>query len=307
MIHLNEDGSAKFEKCHGGKFEQRKNAVGHFLDGKFVICGGLAVEYKIDCNVIDDVNTKTFKMTSLGGRHSAASIKLNQSAMWITGGYDKTWFDVKLTEIVSVDGSASGINMPFGVYGHCMVQYKPDAIILIGGAVNGKMSKKTWIIDPMNGFNMTKGPNLIEGRYYHSCGKVKDKDGNVIVVTAGGTQSQSMELLNTTQMLKWTKGTFLILKMFLEINQVHTYPFCNEGPMLPYYVRDASMIQTQENKVVLVGGSVGHGTLNTIQELDINDFQWREITLPIKTLRQDHLAFAATKDQLKLFCGKLTK
>ena len=153
---------------------------------------------------------------------------------------------------------------------------------------------------------MTEGPKLIKGRYLHSCGKAKDKDGNVIVIAAGGDEEYSVEMLNTSLMDEWTEGNFFDFENVFR-NLPSKCPFFNKGPTLPYNIGRASMVQSKENTVVLVGGTVGHDTLNTILELDINDFEWKEITLPIETLRQDHLAFAATEDQLKLFCGKFEK
>ena len=44
--------------------------------------------------------------------------------------------------------------------------------------------------------------------------------------------------------------------------------------------------------------------LNTILELDGIDSDWKEIELPVKKLRFGHHAFAATQDNLKIFCGK---
>ena len=77
----------------------------------------------------------------------------------------------------------------------------------IGGKQNGKSnSKKTWIIDPTNGFNIAEGPSLNEGRMYHSCGKMKDEYGNVLVVVAGGYKRDSVEVLNTTLMKEWVYG-----------------------------------------------------------------------------------------------------
>ena len=79
---------------------------------------------------------------------------------------------------------------------------------MIGGKQNGEWdSDKTWIIDPKNGFNIAEGPSLKEGRQYHSCGKMEDVYGNVLVIVAGGDGwMDSVEILNTTLMKEWVEG-----------------------------------------------------------------------------------------------------
>ena len=208
VIFLNEDGSTVYERCQTGKYERRYSAVGDFLDEKFVVCGGWGKDdvIKNDCEVIDATETKVFNM-SVNGRRYASSIKLNQSTMWITGGYDSNENYLNSTEFVTVNGSTAAVTLPFTVYTHCMIQYQPDAILLIGGQQDYEWnSDKTWIIDPTNGFNITEGPPLKEGRTDHSCGKWKDEYGNVIVMVAGGYRTDSVEILNTTQMKEWVKG-----------------------------------------------------------------------------------------------------
>ena len=209
VIHFNQDGSTGFERCQTGKHERRKKAIGDLLDDKFVVCVGYGRRSvkKNDCEVIDETGTKIFNMSAAIGRVSASSIKLNQTTIWITGGKDSNSNKLNLTEFVTVNGSTSGVNLPFRVFGHCMVQYKPDAILLIGGKQNSNLfSDRTWIIDPTNGFNITEGPVLKERRKYHSCGTVKDELGNVHVIVAGGYKMDSVEILNTTLMKEWVTG-----------------------------------------------------------------------------------------------------
>ena len=130
--------------------------------------------------------------------------------MWITGGMDSNWNNLHSTKVVTINGSTSGIDLPFTVSSHCMVQYQPNAVILIGGDQNGNAdSDKTWLIDPTNGFDIIQGPNLNQGRAYHSCGILKDDSGNVLVIVAGGGNMKSVEVLNTTSLKEWIEGRYI--------------------------------------------------------------------------------------------------
>ena len=110
VIYPNEDYSTVFERCQTGKYERRENAVGDFLDDKFIVCGGYGKDdvEKNDCDVIDEIETKTFDIF-VNGRVHASSIKLNQSTMWITGGRDSDWENLNSTYLVTVNGSSAGV------------------------------------------------------------------------------------------------------------------------------------------------------------------------------------------------------
>ena len=64
---------------------------------------------------------------------------------------------------ISVHGDTIQMNLfyAFSVNSHCMVQYDSSKVYLIGGYQSGRdnseTSKKTWIIDPTNGFVINRG------------------------------------------------------------------------------------------------------------------------------------------------------
>ena len=127
--------------------------------------------------------------------------------MWITGGINRSWQDLMSTVLVTVNGTKSDVNLPIHFLYHCMVQYKVDSILMIGGTQNGKeRSAKTWIVDVNNRSNLKEGPPLNKGRQYFSCDKVDDDYGNALVLVIGGEHEDSMEILNTTEMKAWSFG-----------------------------------------------------------------------------------------------------
>ena len=100
-----------------------------------------------------------------------------------------------------------------------MVQYDSSKVYLIGGYQsdrdNSETSKKTWIIDPTNGFVFNRGPDLNEERFYHSCGKF-NYNGRDILIVAGGVNEKgfldSVEILDPLSHGEnvWKYGNFLV-------------------------------------------------------------------------------------------------
>ena len=105
-----------------------------------------------------------------------------------------------------------------------MIYYDPNTIFLIGGIQNGVISNKTWIINPNQDFQMREGPTLKVERWGHSCGKMICKDGNIVIVVAGGISDnhheerhergmlQNVEILNPTSDKGWEYGMLLTYK-----------------------------------------------------------------------------------------------
>ena len=190
----------------------RKGAIGGILQNKPVICGGYDTDIKTIPNYsIIGMSNNDFKMMS--PRDFSASIALNESKIWVTGGYSihfgkSNRYITSTTEIISLDQRpVAGPNFPFTVYSHSMVLVNPTTIYLIGGSQNGESSNKTWIIDPSNDFQLRMGPPLNIARLQHSCSKIRI-EGRIFLVAAGGYNRSgriieefldSVELLDTTR------------------------------------------------------------------------------------------------------------
>ena len=87
-------------------------------------------------------------------------------------------------------------------------------IYIIGGDQNGSFpSKKTWIVDPTNEFQIKEGPTLNEARRCHGCAKMT-LNGRTILVVAGGEGEDyktldSVEILDPSANNVWTPGLYL--------------------------------------------------------------------------------------------------
>ena len=91
-----------------------------------------------------------------------------------------------------------------------MIQYDEKSIYIIGGIQNGHFSsKKTWIVDPTNGFKITEGPSLNKARDSHGCAKMTLNGRTVLVVAGGYGAWDSVEILDPLGNNVWTPGMFL--------------------------------------------------------------------------------------------------
>ena len=92
-----------------------------------------------------------------------------------------------------------------------MIKLSHSSVFMIGGFQNDIISNRTWIADPLNGFEMKEGPSLNVGRYGHSCGKMIS-NGKVVLVVAGGRDQarylESIEILDPSSGRGWIFGTF---------------------------------------------------------------------------------------------------
>ena len=136
-------------------------------------------------------------------RSCMSSVILNESKIWITGGWSNNDGSLKSTEIISLNQPpVLGPDLPFTVCGHSMVLVDPTTIYLIGGEQDYQRSNKTWIIDPTNDFEIKVGPCLNIARSLHSCSKMRI-EGRIFVVVAGGF-NKNYEALNSVELLDTT-------------------------------------------------------------------------------------------------------
>ena len=176
--------------------------------------GGSPVDYIGKCSKLTPMCTKRAWASSIvlnkisksesleksGSTYFEYLLRNNESEiLWITGGMQQNRHPHSSTEFVTLSESQLfsriiGPELPFTIYQHCMIEYDNNAIFLIGGVQNGtgslqersvQHSKKTWIVDPTNGFEIKEGPALNVARSFH-CGGKMIVDGKVILFVAGG-------------------------------------------------------------------------------------------------------------------------
>ena len=200
-------------------------ATGGLLQNSPIVCGGYDVIYmgfsppnvfniSQDCVVIGQPE---MEMKMIEKRQGIASVALDQSTLWIVGGWNGRIVNNAIhssTEFIKLgQPSVKGPDLPFRIYGHSMIQYDEKSIYIIGGRQNHSIwSNGTRIVDPTNQFRITESPSLNRGRKLHGCAKMTI-NGRTILVVAGGSGNSgildSVEILDPSENNIWTQGMFL--------------------------------------------------------------------------------------------------
>ena len=180
-------------------------ATGGLLDGLPVICG---VENDKQIHSIAKDQSKFLGQLSVRSRWNAASVVLSNNTLWVTGGFDQSCLNpFKTTEFVTKDGQTSqGPDLPLPVSHHAIVPLNSGAFILIGG--NGGDSSGTHFYEEKKGWR--PGPNLKNGRYWHTAGVLTDRvSTKQYIVAVGGyaaDSESSLEYLEYPGSNDWMKG-----------------------------------------------------------------------------------------------------
>ena len=102
-----------------------------------------------------------------------------------------------------------GPDLPVTIEDHCVVNSDNEMkAFIIGGNGNGVVSSATHIFS-FDDQTWQQGPSLIEGRYFHACGILKDGNDYIIVVAGGAgetTYLSSVELYNLRSGTSWYAG-----------------------------------------------------------------------------------------------------
>ena len=212
--------------------------MGGTINDKLIIAGGFDYpNYLQNCQCLDKYGNVSNLFDLTEKRSSAASVKISARKIWIVGGTSDIFDTSKASNssefIDSAEYSVSkGPDLPFTIHSHCMIKFSETEIYIIGGRQNGKISNKTWIVDPKNDFHITEGidlvfsglnvkiakylykfagPMLKYGRARH-CGAKMDLNGKSILVVAGGESSEdskeldSVEILDPLSLEGWQEG-----------------------------------------------------------------------------------------------------
>ena len=182
-------------------------ATGGVIQDVVVICGG------------GDANTEFNECYSLNGnaatlithmsakRQYAASLVIDKTKLWITGG---VYLDDNLasSEYITLEGTEPGPELPTTIDSHALVAVDDTLSMLIGGYTNESVATQTTHYFDHQSHNWIQGPDLMQARWGHAAGIVTDQVTNeeLVIVTGGDRNGIS---LDSTEMLfnnQWHQG-----------------------------------------------------------------------------------------------------
>jgi hypothetical protein len=192
-----------------------QGAVGGFLNqGDPLVCGG---GYPAT-NVCHVVNQPGQSSEMLEERWYSASLTLNSSHLWITGGSNGN-VRLQTSEFVSIgQPSVQGPDLPYAVYRHCLVGVNSSTALLCGG-YNGQYLNECHYMD-LEDHSWSPGPSMMTKRRLHSCGIFKSAahQGRNIVIAAGGLNNN--DNLDSVEILDLTTNTWNEGNIYLDFNYI---------------------------------------------------------------------------------------
>jgi hypothetical protein len=217
--------------------------------GNPIICGGFQNDVRSNkCYSLE--NNEWVSSASMNSvRMYAAATQLQDGKLLVTGGWDASLSDLNSAEMLTEEGWESNIpSLPVIINGHCMVTVNSTTVMVIGGALNEKISGKTFYFT-FGEESWTEGPELKKKRSYHSCGKIRrnKESQEMSIIVAGGEDGSSY--LSSVEILDE------------ESKEWHT------GTELPFAIWQSQMVEDQNGGVVLIGGYSLVGNLDTLYQL----------------------------------------
>ena len=230
---------------------QAQYGTGAFYNNASLFCGSWITEFQNSCYQLDTWNGSWIKISEMSvGRYDAASVLIDPTTFWITGGYSSDYGKLNSTEklAVGVGSFQRDLDLPEQMDNHCFLQIDENTYFL--HAENGK----TWLLDYASN-NWTQVGDIPLEREYPICGKAESSALGTIVVVTGG--EFDITLLDLTYVYSISLSAWDV------------------GPSLPTALRGAESVQFGDSFLVL-GGFNGTGYQDDIYEFDPEGMRWRQ-------------------------------
>jgi hypothetical protein len=193
-------------------------AFGGLLNqGDPLVCGGR----NPFTNVCYVVNQPGQSLEMLEERAHSASLTLNSTHLWITGGVNANGRRLQTSEFVSIGQPAvKGPDLPLASPWHCLVRVNSSTALLCGGAIDGGFTNECHYMD-LEDHSWSQGPSMMTKRYKHSCGIFKSAahQGRNVVIAAGGYNSDD-KYLASVEFLDPFTNTWNEGKIYLDFNYI---------------------------------------------------------------------------------------
>ena len=189
------------------------SATGGVIKDVVVICGGgvSAGGFTEAFDECYNLNGKTATLIThmSAKRQYAASLVIDKTKLWITGGLNTdTNSYLVSSEFITLEGSKAGPELPIPIDSHALVAIDNTLSLLIGGRTTGGVTTQTTHYFDHQGHNWIQGPDLMQARRMHAAGIVTDEvtTEKLVIVTGGdhnGIRLDSTEMLFNNE---WKQG-----------------------------------------------------------------------------------------------------
>ena len=192
--------------------ERRRDSVGGLINETPILCGGHDANFDVvyDSCIVLGQNKKSIKMNK--ARSYAASVVLNETTLWIIGGWRFDSSVLSSTELITLDSATSvnGPALPNALVGSCAVKYNDTHIYLTGGNNGSELTNDVWIYNTIvdaGSSSWIEGPRMNIARECHGCTVLHHRQTSWVVVGGSYTNSYSkwMEILDPNDN-KWIRG-----------------------------------------------------------------------------------------------------
>jgi len=250
---------------------ERSFAVAQQLNEQVILCGGMSssVTYR-ECESLDLTSWRwTFHSNMTRIRSQAAGLAINH-VFYMIGG-----LDVDSTEFLAPHKAPFwqyGPNLPDGIkaiFGHCVVPWRDDGFLVIGGDVLTS-SKST--SNAIMHFNTTSGewttfPSMLYKRRNHACVNLNDK-----IIVSGGDDGNDPHIGFSTEVLE--PGA-------TEFREVGRRP--NSRIAAKLGIMDAG-------RILIIGGYDPESgrALDTVAEFEASTGKWRQLDQRLNAPRASH-------------------
>ena len=258
--------------------------TGGLLSGSLpLVC--LGFQNQMTCHT---PGNKTTLATMTIPRKGAASVVIvddGHDSLFITGGSRRKDQDlVDSTEFVSPQHpSTTGPVIPFPVKNHCLVPVNSSASLLIGGQDAKKKPFQNTVVlsTETKTLSWQLGQvKLQHGRSHHSCGKVKDHNGGLIIVVCGGLDETKRETSSCEMLTSLDNNAFEL------------------GPELPTPIRSgAGITHVKHGRFLMVGGKKKwahqdyYGPIFALESNSNGQLEWTKMEQELSTIaRHAHVA-----------------
>lgn len=254
--------------------EYTTGAIGAYLDGKLLLCGGkearkICTEYNF--------TTQSWSRASISlstERIQAQGVVLQNNSWIIIGGINYGGTILATSEILIDELFVPSLIWPEAVYGHCISQFNKSHMFIAGGqSENDKLLGSSYFLNTDTNYWFSTEQTMKYPRKYHVCGFAKDSNSEWHAVVAGGLGNLYVEVLSLYT-LKWKLG-----------------------PMLPFEMDKASGVQIIDSFMIIGGEHIGYCSKlhlcyssNSIYKLNLKHDLWevqgQEMVLP----RSNHIS-----------------